>query len=134
MGFLNKILKSLGFEDEKKYKKPKKIKEKKQKTNKNITASFNLQKDEIEEKPLKHNYEQEKIEHEENIGLEVVKVKSQPEVQAVINKIKNGGKILINIENLSKDDIVRSLDFLSGAVFALNLSMQKIDDKIYLIQ
>jgi len=42
-------------------------------------------------------------------------------------------KILINTEGLLTQDLTRSLDFLSGAVYALNLNMQKVDDYLYLI-
>ena len=70
----------------------------------------------------------------QTLDFEVVKVKSQSDVQNAVQKLKEGIKILINIEQLSSADITRSLDFLTGAVFALNLKMQKLDDKIYLIQ
>lgn len=135
MGFLNKILKGLGFEDDKEEEKPNKPKERKEKINKNVTASFNLEKDDIEEKL---NKEEQTEPMQEQTGtqsdFEVVKVKTQADIQLVIKKLKLGGKVLINIENLSGNDITRSLDFLTGGVYALGLNMQKVDDKIYLIQ
>lgn len=138
MGFFNKILKGLGFEDEEVVE-PKKInrKEKKSKDSSKVTATYNL--NEIEEDKKIENIaisveKKEEQKDEINSDFEHIKVLSQSEIQSVILKLKNGAKILINLEKLSDNDIIRSLDFLTGAVFALNLKMQKIDEKLYLIQ
>ena len=142
MGFLNKLLKGLGFEDEEVEKpvKDKKIKKEKIKTNGSSFASYDL------------NYEDQKIEknkieesnavapqsveesHQSDGGFSIIKVKSQVEVQGIVDKIKNGEKILINLTGMSGTDIIRSLDFLTGAVYALDKIMQKVDGNVYLIQ
>ena len=67
-------------------------------------------------------------------GLEIISISSQVEIQNVVTKLKNGQKVIINLEKLPKEDVTRSLDFLTGAIFALGLSMQKIDSNTYLIQ
>ena len=137
MGFLNKILKGLGFEDEE-YEEPKpKIKQKKDKKNNNISASFDL--NNINDEPEKDSkIEDNSVKQEQQTNgsgsFDVIKVQSQADIQSAVQKLKNGAKLLINIEGLVESDIVRSLDFLTGAVFALNLKIQKIDEKIYLIQ
>ena len=66
--------------------------------------------------------------------LEIINVKSQVDVQSVVDVLKNGEKVLINISGLKSTDVVRSLDFLTGAVYALGRVMQKVEDAIYLIQ
>ena len=140
MGFFNKILKGLGFEDEETEEvnpEPKTKRKKDKKQNKNIIASFDLNNLEEEKLPEETAQQPQQIIEEskpQTLDFEVVKVKSQSDVQNAVQKLKEGIKILINIEQLSSADITRSLDFLTGAVFALNLKMQKLDDKIYLIQ
>ena len=141
MSFFSKFLKGLGFEEEETFKKTEKIKEKKKKEDKRVLASYDLNKFETD---LKNNDKENEIvnneinsksvEKQDNLQFELVNVSSQIEVQTVVNRIKNGEKILINISSLDNNDKIRSLDFLSGAVFALNLNMQKVDGSVYLIQ
>lgn len=137
MGFFNKILKGLGFEDEDvEEPKTKKIKEKKVKNNTKVTASYNLNELEEEKQPeTKEKIEEIQTEKkQEQSEFEIVKASSQEDIQEVVKKIKSGLKVLLNIENLTSADLTRSLDFLTGAVFALDLKIQKLDERIYLIQ
>ena len=139
MGFFDKILKGLGFEDEEPtVQKEPKVKVKKTKKPNSVTASYNLndlEKEQVKEKEqtIKENETVEESTNE-TTDFEVVKVISQEQVQMVVNKLKVGKKVLLNIENLSGNDITRSLDFITGAIYALNLKMQKLDEKLYLIQ
>ena len=133
MGFFNKFLKGLGFEEEGESPKKVKNKEKKEKV-KPVKASFDLEQN-LEKVNVSKEIKTEIPEpSHHSSALEIIKVKSQLEVQDVIIRIRNGEKVLINMSSLSDQDIVRSLDFLTGAVFALGYSMQKVDDRIYLIQ
>ena len=139
MGFFNKILKGLGFEDEEtiEEKKPKQ-KEKKQKAKTKVIASYDLNKFEEELNNKREEIPEKKEEKTEeevtNPSFIVVKVSQQENIQEVIDKIKTGQKVIVNIEDMAQADITRSLDFLTGAVYALNLTMEKLDNKIYLIQ
>ncbi len=140
MGFFNKILKGLGFEDEEEVTPKQKPKDKKVKKE-NVTASYDLdkytdlEKFENEEKSEKEVQETEAVETQTtSLDFELIKVKSQVEVQQVVQKIRSGQSILMNVEQLSTIDLTRSLDFVSGAVFALGLKLQKVDDKLYLIK
>lgn len=139
MGFFDKILKGLGFDDEGEIKPKKQKKEKKQKSEK-INASFDLKKEEesseIYEDDLKHEEKIEQLENNNttNSSFEIIKVTNQVEVQDVVTKLKNGDKVLVNMTALSSQDLTRSMDFLTGAVFALGFSMQKIEESIFLIQ
>ena len=144
MGFFNKFLKGLGFEEEESTAKPQKQKEKRKKEEKKNWASYDLKNIEKEEKQIeKINIAKEDTIDKEEIKesqtsnktqFEIVNVSSQVEVQSVVNRLKNGEKILINMSALGNEDKVRSLDFLSGAVFALNMTMQKVDGSVFIIQ
>ena len=69
-----------------------------------------------------------------SFNLDIIKVINQIEVQNVVSKIKRGEKVIINMSALNGQDLTRSLDFLTGAVFALDKSMQKVDNSIFIIQ
>ena len=66
-------------------------------------------------------------------SLDIIKVTNQVEVQKVVDKLKNGEQVIVNMSGLSSNDLTRSLDFLTGAVYALNRSMQKVDEAIFII-
>ena len=143
MGFFNKILKGLGFEDEEENTrsnaKAEKKKKEKVKVNNNVYASFDLNEEEISQKQKNEKVNEpvqetitEPVQTESSFSI--IKVKSQVEVQDVVVKIKSGERVLINLSGMSGADITRSLDFLTGAVFALDKTMQKVDGNVYLIQ
>lgn len=143
MGFFSKFLKGLGFEEEEeKPEKTKVVKSKEKKTKlKPDFASFDLKNDENidltkneEIKQPKANEEEFSINETQTSSLDIIKVKNQVEVQNVVDKLKNDGKVVVNMLALSQSDLTRSLDFLTGAVYALNKSMQKVDDAIFIIQ
>lgn len=139
MSFFSKILKGLGFEDDEDEVKTKPIKQKKEKT-KPVRAAFDLEKEEVIEKkqePEEIQPAQEQVTvqpTQQSYNLDIIKVQNQVEVQNVVSKIKNGEKVIINMSALSGQDLMRSLDFLTGAVFALDKSMQKVDNSIFIIQ
>ncbi len=144
MSFFSKILKGLGFEEDeqKSPKEPKqKEKNKKEKLNPNF-ASFDLKNDVETEQKKPEQVEKESVEPEiENNNstlsagsLEIIKVQNQVEVQKAIDKLKNGEQVIVNMLALSNADLTRSLDFLTGAVYALNKTMQKVDNAIFIIQ
>lgn len=141
MGFFNKILKGLGFEeDEEKPEKvkPVKTKEKKEKLKPDF-ASFDLNKDNIDLTEKVEEKKEEVIKEEKPVtvststSLDIIKVTNQVEVQKVVDKLKNGEQVIVNMSGLSSNDLTRSLDFLTGAVYALNRSMQKVDEAIFII-
>lgn len=138
MSFFSKFLKGLGFEDEEPTTKPVKVKEKKQKETTKINASFNLKKDNKNEEVLQPQTKQSddalvEAVTEDKQSFEVYNVKSQIEVQNVVVRLKNHETLIINLSALAKEDFIRSLDFLSGACFALGLKLSKIDGAVYMI-
>lgn len=59
--------------------------------------------------------------------------KSLEDIQSLIDGLKNNNSALVNFCNAPKTLIQRMIDFLSGACYALNSSIQKIMDGQYLI-
>lgn len=61
----------------------------------------------------------------------------QPEefddAQDICDHLKNKKPIVINLENLEKEGAQRIIDFLSGSVYALDGSIQKVSAGIFLI-
>jgi cell division inhibitor SepF len=54
------------------------------------------------------------------------------DVQRVADEIKKGKIVIINFEETSKEDAVRALDFISGAIYTLEGSLKKIGDYVFL--
>ena len=59
---------------------------------------------------------------------------SKKDDMSIISLLARSKKRIKVLKTLENEDKIRSLDFLSGAVFALNLTMQKVDGFVYLIQ
>jgi len=132
MGFFNKILKGLGFEDDKPQERNKQVTTK---NTKPINATYNFEKN--EKKVVKENKEQSVKDVEvfgNTFSIDVVKIQKQDEVQDVILRLKNGEKLIVNFSELEEMDIVRCLDFLSGAIFVLGKSIKKIESFIFLVE
>lgn len=110
MSFLDKFLAVLGFEEEEHQteKKPKK------KKNTEI-ASFNLT----------SNTHNKRLPATRNIS-------NQEQVVQVLEELKKKSAIIIDISGFDKSNKVRAFDFISGAVFALEGSIKKIDTNKFL--
>ncbi len=55
------------------------------------------------------------------------------EVEGIGDYLKTRKSIIINLENVSKEDARRILDFLSGATFMVEGTIQRVSNLIYLI-
>ncbi len=55
------------------------------------------------------------------------------EVEGIGDYLKTKKSIIINLENVSKEDARRILDFLSGATFMVEGTIQRVSNLIYLI-
>ena len=92
---------------------------------------------------------EEEVEERGIFGNRKSKITSMPQVQSVkmvitqptsfeqseeiCNYLKDKKSIIINLEYVNKDVARRIIDFLSGAVHALNGHIQKISNSIFLI-
>ncbi|HPC77383.1 MAG TPA: cell division protein SepF [bacterium] len=54
------------------------------------------------------------------------------EVQRVVNEVKLSKIVLVNFESASKEEAVKALDFVSGAIYALEGRLEKIGDYVFL--
>ena len=61
------------------------------------------------------------------------KPKTYKEVQGLIDYLKQGESAIMILDGLSQAEAQRILDFVSGAVYALNGSTQRVDGNIFLL-
>lgn len=69
---------------------------------------------------------------QQNRGVVVESPKSYEDVKGLIDHLKKGEQIYVNFSNVNSQTTYRVLDFLSGAVYALNGTVQEIDKNIFL--
>jgi len=108
--------------------------------------------EEMEEEVCEYEDEVEEVEERglfSAIGARRNKIVNMPQVQSVkmvitqpttfeqseeiCNYLKDKKSIIVNLEYVNKDVARRIIDFLSGAVHALNGHIQKISNSIFLI-
>ena len=61
------------------------------------------------------------------------KPKTYKEVQGLIDYLKQGESAIMILDGLSQAEAQRILDFVSGAVYALNGSTQRVEGNIFLL-
>lgn len=54
------------------------------------------------------------------------------ESQTVGDHLKNRAAVLVNLQGLERETATRILDFMSGVAYALNGTLQKVSDAIFL--
>lgn len=59
--------------------------------------------------------------------------KSYSEVQKLIDYLKNGESVMLNLDGISDAEAQRMLDFSSGAVYAVNGSIKRVAGNIFLL-
>ncbi len=129
MGFFNCILHGLGFED-------KKSKSKKTKTavEDDKYANFNLHEPVAGEEPAPTISQQGMnfgLQPESNIIM--VEPKNQKEIQQVVDYLRQGQTVAVNLDAISSADQDRILDFLSGAIYGLNGSIHRWYGDLFLL-
>ena len=55
------------------------------------------------------------------------------DVKEITDHLKERRSVIVNLETLTKEDQIRIIDFLSGATYVIDGSIQKISTLIYLI-
>lgn len=63
----------------------------------------------------------------------LVEPTSYDEVQSICDDLKSKKPIIINFENMDKEVARRMVDFISGAVYALDGTIQKVSNGIVLV-
>ena len=59
--------------------------------------------------------------------------KGYADIQKLVDVLKQGESAVLNLDNISDDESQRMLDFVSGAVYALNGSTQRVSGNIFLL-
>jgi len=68
-----------------------------------------------------------------NKNITITKPKTFGEIQKLIDRLKNGQGVIIDFSETEGNLAQRMLDFLSGAVYALDGSMDRVDNKMYVM-
>lgn len=66
------------------------------------------------------------------VKMIVIEPKGFEEVQTIVDHLKNKRAVIINLEETEKTTARRIADFLGGAIYALEGTMQKISGSIFL--
>ena len=133
MGFFDWVMRGLGFDDKNK-------KEKKSNTAVNGDdkySNFNLH-ERVEGEtvamsslPTSANFNSFGLQPESNIIM--VEPTTHKEIQQVIDYLKQGESIAVNLEGIADEDRMRILDFLSGAIYGLNGSILRWHGDLFLL-
>ena len=113
MGFFNGLLRGLGFEGQTNPNKEIKV-EKQNSAYENKGAEFDL-------KSMPEKKEQKQF-----VPL------SETDVQNIVDVMKTGADVSVNLEKMGSKEYMRALDFMSGAIYVLGGKIRKIAEKTYL--
>ncbi|HMM20391.1 MAG TPA: cell division protein SepF [Selenomonadales bacterium] len=69
---------------------------------------------------------------QKQVKVMVVEPFSFDDAQSVADHLRNRKPVVINLENTEKDVAKRMIDFISGTTYALNGTIQKIGNNIFL--
>lgn len=67
------------------------------------------------------------------LEVAVLQPQSYEEAREIADRLKSKKAVVVNLEELSKEDAVKVLDFVSGVVYALEGDIQKVSSGIFLI-
>lgn len=133
MGFFDWVMHGLGFEETEK---KAKVKKKKGAQQEEKYSSFNLHEKVAGSKPNTPVQPQAPM---NNFGIQaesniiMVEPKSHSEIQQVVDYLKQGQSVAVNLEGLAAADMDRILDFLSGAIYGLNGSIHRWHGDLFLL-
>ncbi len=99
--------------------------------------------DEIQEEPEKPKYLQSLSQRQRNkvvninsnnqLKVVIVHPQAFEDAQEICEHLKSKKPIVMNLEEVEKEDAQRIVDFLSGSVYALDGNIQKVSNGIFLI-
>jgi|AntRauTorcE11897_2_1112592.scaffolds.fasta_scaffold00001_357 cell division inhibitor SepF len=132
MGLFDAILQGFGVEDNEQPKQRTVIKpRRKQTTSNNKYETFNLhERDNQENKTINTN--QINLANQSK-NLAIFAPKTHQDIQKIIISLKATESCIVNLQNISESDSMRALDFFSGAVFALNGKINRIQGDLFLV-
>ncbi|AGB40816.1 hypothetical protein Halha_0850 [Halobacteroides halobius DSM 5150] len=68
----------------------------------------------------------------ENENVTIIEPNSFAEVQKIVDKLKDNNSVIIRLYKVEPKDAVKIIDFISGAVYALDGSSEKIGKDVFL--
>ena len=125
MGIVNKVLNLMGFESKDEY-------EDDLIENSEFSNSSILEDDEEFLDDGKRN-KVVKIHTTAQLKLVVMQPETFEDARDIANHLKSKKPVVMNLESVDRDVARRIVDFLSGAVFALDGNIQKVSNGIFLI-
>ncbi len=132
MGFFDWVMRGLGFDDkDKKDKKSKTIVQDDKYANFNLHERVAGETNSFDSMPTGTNFNGFGLQPESNIIM--VEPKTHKEIQQVIDYLKQGQSIAVNLEGIADEDRMRILDFLSGAIYGLNGSIHRWHGDLFLL-
>jgi len=119
---VDKMLNLMGFEEDEK------VKQEQFESKEEVRSQWNSRKKEKEkEKATIFN-----IHSQKQVRVVVTEPKTYDEAQGITDNLKNRSPIIVNLEQADAELAERIVDFVSGACYALNGSMQKVGTGIFL--
>ena len=67
------------------------------------------------------------------VRMVVLQPQSMEDTQTVIDNLRMGKPVIVNLENLESEAAQRLLDFISGAIYALEGNVRKVSRGIFLL-
>lgn len=86
--------------------------------------------------PEKDSYkivETDKLNNINYNNINVYTPQNQEEIEKIIYNLQKNEASIINLKGYEKQSLTRVLDFLNGAIFALNASINRLTQDLYLI-
>jgi len=125
-GILNKVLNFVGFETE--------LDEEMEEYN-NAESAEKYEHIQIQQAsaPRKQQGKVVNLHTQGQLKVVVVQPEKFDEAQDICDHLKSKKPIVVNLENVDKDEAQRIVDFLSGSVYALDGNIQKVAASIFLI-
>lgn len=68
----------------------------------------------------------------ETVTVFIYGLNNYDDVRRVVDEVKAGKIVVVNFETADRGDAIRALDFVSGAVYALDGNLQKVGDNVFL--
>ena len=69
----------------------------------------------------------------DSVRMVVFQPQTYEDTQTIIDNLKSRKPVIVNLENLNVDVAQRVLDFISGAIYALDGSVRKVSKGIFLL-
>ncbi len=126
MSIVNKMLNLIGFETQEDY-------EEELMENSEFSNSRIFEEDESETMESGKRNKVVKIHTTAQLKLVVMQPENFEDARDIANHLKNKKPVVINLESVERSVSQRIVDFLSGAVYALDGNIQKVSNGIFLI-